>query len=259
MLVDQRRARILEIAERMGFVSLQQLVAVVEASESTVRRDLEYLDSQGHIHRTRGGATYSGDSLTDLSVRASQASVEKQAIAQHTASLISDGETVLLDGGTTTLEVARHLAGKALQVVTNSLPIASVLMNQEQIELIFIGGYVYPKTGVALGDQAVEALRNIYVSRLVMSAGGVTSEGLFNSNALLVDTERQMIRAAERVTLVSDHSKFGQRALSHLCPLDEVDQVVSDASLSQDWQDVLSERGISVRMAETTSELTPQT
>jgi DeoR/GlpR family transcriptional regulator of sugar metabolism len=257
MLVDQRRSKILELSERMGFVSLQQLAAAVEASESTVRRDLEYLDGQGHIHRTRGGAAYSGESLTDLSVRESRASVEKQAIARQTASLISDGETILLDGGTTTFEVARHLTGKALQVVTNSLPIASFLMNQEQIELIFIGGYVYPKTGVALGDQAVEALRNIYVSQLVMSAGGVTSEGLFNSNALLVDTERQMIRAAERVTLVADHTKFGQRALSHLCPLDQVDQVVSNATLSQEWQDVLRERGISVQLAEGTPELAP--
>ena len=257
MIVDERRSKILGMAEQLGFVSLQQLSAAVDASESTVRRDLEYLDRQGHIHRTRGGATYSGESLTDLSVRESRASAEKQAIAQQTADLISEGETVLLDGGTTTLEVARHLAGKALQVVTNSLPIASLLMNQHQIELIFIGGYVYPKTGVALGDQAVEALRNIYVSRLVMSAGGVTSEGLFNSNALLVDTERQMFRAAECVLLVADHTKFGQRALSHLSPLDEVDQVVSDTGLSKEWQDMLSDRGIVVRLAELPAAVTP--
>ena len=255
MLVDQRRSKILGLAEQLGFVSLQQLTSAVDASESTVRRDLEYLDSQGHIHRTRGGAAYSGESLTDLSVREICASTEKQAIARQTASLISEGETVLLDGGTTTLEVARHLVARTLQVVTNSLPIASLLMNQDRIELIFIGGYVYPKTGVALGDQAVEALRNIYVSRLVMSAGGVTSEGLFNSNALLVDTERQMIRAAEHVMLVADHTKFGQRALSHLCPLDEVDQVVTDTGLSGEWQDVLSERGIIVRLAESAAEV----
>ncbi|MCH2202289.1 MAG: DeoR/GlpR family DNA-binding transcription regulator [Fuerstiella sp.] len=250
MFVDQRRSKILDLVERMGFVSLQQLAAAVEASESTVRRDLEYLDAQGHIHRTRGGAAYSGESLTDLSVRESRASVEKQAIARHMADLISSGDTVLLDGGSTTLEVARHLTGKVLQVVTNSLPIASLMMNQERIELIFIGGYVYPKTGVALGDQAVEALRNIYVSQLVMSAGGVTSEGLFNSNALLVDTERQMIRAAEHVTLVADHTKFGQRALSHLCPLNEVNQVVSNISLGQDWQDMLRGKGITLSLAD---------
>ncbi len=249
MLAEQRRRKILEIVERNGFAPLQQLAAAVGASESTVRRDLEQLHGQGHIQRTRGGAAYAGESLTDVSVRRTQASAEKQAIARLTASLIADGETVLLDGGTTTLEVARHLTHRRLQVVTNSLPIAGLLMNQSLIELIFIGGYVYPKTGVALGDQAVEALRKIYVSRLVMSAGGITEEGLFNSNALLVDTERQMMRSAECVTLVADHSKFGQRALSHLCPLEEVDQVVSDDRLGQEWQDALSRRGIVVRRA----------
>ena len=90
-----------------------------------------------------------------------------------------------------------------------------------------------------------------------MSAGGVTSEGLFNSNALLVDTERQMFRAAERVLLVADHTKFGQRALSHLSPLDEVDQVVSDTGLSKEWQDMLSDRGIVVRLAELPAAVTP--
>ena len=136
MITDERRSKILQIAEESGFVSLQRLVAEVGASESTIRRDLEYLDTQGHLHRTRGGAAYAGESLTDFDVRQNQASREKQEIAERTAELITAGETVLLDGGTTTLEVARHLNGKPLQVVTNSLPIASLLMNQTEIELI---------------------------------------------------------------------------------------------------------------------------
>ncbi len=244
MITDERRDKILRIAEESGFVSLQRLVAEVGASESTVRRDLEFLDAQGHLHRTRGGAAYSGDSLADFDVRQNKASLEKRMIAQRTAELILPGETVLLDGGTTTLEVARHLHGKPLQVVTNSLPIASLLMNVNEVELIFIGGYVYPKTGVALGDQAVAALKNINVSRLVMSAGGVTADGLFNSNALLVETERQMIAAAERVTLVADSGKFGQRALSHLCPLESVHEIVTDDGLSEEWYETLARLGI---------------
>lgn len=246
MLSEQRRSKILQIAEESGFVSLQQLVAEVGASESTVRRDLEYLDAQGHLHRTRGGAAYGGDSLTDFDVRQNQASLQKRMIARRTAERILPGETVLLDGGTTTLEVAKYLHGKPLQVVTNSLPIASLLMNQTDVELIFIGGYVYPKTGVALGDQAVASLRNINVSRLVMSAGGVTEDGLFNSNALLVETERQMIEAAERVTLVADSGKFGQRALSHLCPLNAVHEIVTDDGLNEAWLERLAAAEIHV-------------
>lgn len=250
MITDERRDWILRIAEERGFVSLQQLVTEVGASESTIRRDLEYLDAQGQLHRTRGGAAYAGESLTDFDVRRQRASAEKQRIAMLAADLIQSGETILLDGGTTTLEVARRLHGKSLQVVTNSLPIASILMNNAAVELIFIGGYVYPKTGVALGVQAVAALRTVHVSRLVMSAGGVTADGLFNSNALLVETERQMIECAERVTLVCDSSKFGQRALSQICPLTAVDQVITDAALSEEWRETLANTGISVEIAD---------
>ena len=203
MIVDERRSRILKLAEELGFVSLQRLVSELGASESTVRRDLEFLDATGHIQRTRGGASFLGDSKTDFDARRRLASQEKQRIARRVVDLISEGETVLLDGGTTTLEVARYLVGKSLQVLTNSLPIAALLMNRAEIELIFIGGYVYPKTGVALGEQSVEALKRMHATRLVMSTGGITAEGLFNSNALLVETERQMIRAADRVTLVA--------------------------------------------------------
>ena len=248
MLSEERRSKILQIAEHSGFVSLQQLVNEVGASESTIRRDLEHLDRQGHLHRTRGGAAYAGDSITDFDVRLNRASTQKQLIAERTASLIQSGETVLLDGGTTTLEVAKRLTGKTLQVVTNSLPIASLMMNQAGVELIFVGGYVYPKTGVALGDQAVAALKNINVSRLVMSTGGVTEEGLFNSNALLVETERQMIEAAQHVTLVADNTKFGQRALSYLCPLTVVNQIVTDDELSSDWRESLTDKGIELEL-----------
>ena len=245
-VVDARRSRILQIAESAGFVSLQHLVSELGASESTVRRDLDVLDAAGHIQRTRGGAAYLADAQPDFDARRNLAIHQKQQIARRVVQMISEGETVLLDGGTTTLEVARQLSGKALQVVTNSLPIASLLMNRPEIELIFVGGYVYPRTGVALGEQSVQALRRLHVNRLVMGTGGITEEGLFNSNALLVDTERQMIETADRVMVVSDSSKFGQRALSHLCSLGVVDELVTDDGIGLEWRDVLE--GARVRL-----------
>lgn len=244
MIQEERRSRILRIAEEQGFVSLQQLAAELAASESTLRRDLESLDAAGLIQRTRGGASFLGDSQSDFDARRSRASIEKQVIARRVAELISPGETVLLDGGTTTLEVARHLTGKALQVLTNSLPIATLLMNRAEIELIFVGGYVYPKTGVALGELAVATLKTVHVGRLIMGTGGIMEDGLFNSNALLVETERQMIRASDRVMVVADSSKFGQRALSHLCNLDDVDELVTDGGMPESWRQVLESAGI---------------
>ncbi|MGH7202454.1 MAG: DeoR/GlpR family DNA-binding transcription regulator, partial [Planctomycetaceae bacterium] len=232
MLLDERREQILQITEQKGFVSLADLLGLIGASESTLRRDLEFLDGIGQVRRTRGGAAYVGESLTAFDDRTGQATREKRRIAEVAAGLIEAGEAILFDGGTTTLEVARQLSGKPVQVVTNSLPIVNLLVNQSNVDLTMIGGYLYPKTGVALGPLAVEALANVHVRRLIMSVGGITERGLFNSNALLVETERAMMAAAEEVVVVSDSSKLGHSALAHLCPLAEIDRLVVDSGIT---------------------------
>ena len=251
MLLDQRRDSILQVIEQQGFVSLQELVTRLGASESTVRRDLEYLDGIGQIRRTRGGAAYTGESITPFEERRATAIPEKQRIGRVVADLISPGETILLDGGTTTLEVARCLAGKLLQVVTNSLPIANLLAQQPSIELILIGGYLYPRTGVALGPLAAAALAELNVPRVIMGTGGITEKGLFNSNTLLVECERLMLQAAEEVWVVADSSKFGRSALAHLCELSKVTRIIVDGGLSEHWRGVIQDAGIELTLAET--------
>lgn len=249
MLPDQRRLAILQRVEAEGFASLQRLADAVGASESTVRRDLENLEGLGHVRRTRGGAAYVGEGLSALDERFSHSLPEKQLVGRAAAELVEPGEAVLLDGGTTTVEVARNLIGRQLQVVTNSLPIVNLLSNQPQIELILLGGYIYPKTGVALGPITVAALSHIHVRRLFISVGGITERGLFNSNSLLVDTERAMLEAAEEVVVVADSSKFGHSALTHLCGLDKVHRVVVDAGIPLCWHETLIQAGMKVTVA----------
>ncbi len=250
MLLDQRRDSILGIIENKGFVSLQQIVEAIGVSESTVRRDLEQLEKIGQIRRTRGGAAYIGESLTTFEDRRGRALAEKQRIGKRAAELIGSGETILLDGGTTTLEVARNLAGKSLQVVTNSLPIVNLLVGFADVELVYLGGYLYPKTGVALGSLTVEALQKIHARRLVMSVGGITEAGLFNSNSLLVETERQMLEAADEVIVVADSGKLGHTELAHLCPLDRVHRMVVDAGMTEEWKGIVRGNGIELIVAE---------
>lgn len=250
MLLDERRANVLQIVENKGFVSLAELSEQVGVSESTIRRDLEYLDGIGQIRRTRGGAAYVGESLTEFEDRRTRALPQKQRIAQAAANLIESGEAVLLDGGTTTLEVARLLIGKSLQVVTNSLPIVNLLVNQPNIELVMIGGYLYPKTGVALGPVAAASLENIHVRRLFVSVGGITEKGLFNSNALLVETERKMIDAADELVVVSDSGKLGHSALAHLCPLEVVDRIVTDSGITPDWRKTIENSGVELTVVD---------
>src|SRR3954467_9043031 len=138
MLAETRRNRLLDLITHQGYATLDELVRRLGVSESTVRRDLELLDLAGSVKRTHGGAVYAGEvrSMPAFDERTGTAVAEKRAIGQAAAALLEDGDTVLLDGGTTTLEVARALIGRRVQVVTNSLPIAQLLASSQQTDLI---------------------------------------------------------------------------------------------------------------------------
>lgn len=230
MLVEERRQKLSDIVNQRGFVPLPELVVHMGVSESTVRRDLDFLHDAGLVRRTHGGAMAVAEAavLPAFDERTSRQSKEKRKIGQRMAGLIQDGETVLLDGGTTTYEVARHLVGRSLQVVTNSLPIASLLASSRETDLVLIGGYVYPKTGVALGSMAKQAMQDLHVHRLVMSVSGLTQRGLYNGNLLLVETERVMMQCANETNVVADHAKFGQQAIAFLDDWSGIHRVVVD-------------------------------
>jgi DeoR/GlpR family transcriptional regulator of sugar metabolism len=243
MLVEERRQRVLDLVSSRGFVALADLAQAIEVSPSTLRRDLDYWHQQGVVRRTHGGAIYVGDatSLPALEERSASQLEEKRAVAAVAARRIHDGDTVLLDGGTTTLEVARQLVGRSLQVVTNSLPIAQLFASSRETDLVMLGGYVYPKTGVALGPLTVRMLEDVHVHLTVLSVGGITARGLFNSNLLLVETERAMMRCADEVVVVFDHTKVGRPALSFLCPFDEVDTLIVDPQLTPEQRGLLAQ------------------
>jgi DeoR/GlpR family transcriptional regulator of sugar metabolism len=234
MLVEERRRRVLDLVSEKGFIALVDLAKAIHVSESTLRRDLDYWHQQGVLRRTHGGAIYVADSSTlpALEERSASQLDEKRAIARAAAARIRDGDTVLLDGGTTTLEVARLLVGRPVQVVTNSLPIASLLAGDRTTDVVILGGYVYPKTGVALGPLTVRMMEEIHVQQALLSVAGITAKGLFNGNLLLVETERRMLRCADEVVVVADHTKIGRPALAFLCGLSEVDTFIVDAGLT---------------------------
>jgi DeoR/GlpR family transcriptional regulator of sugar metabolism len=235
VLVEERRQRVLDLVSQKGFAALDDLTQAIQGvSASTIRRDLEYWHQQGALRRTHGGAMYIGDagSFPALEERSANQLAEKQAIARAAAGRIQDGDTILLDGGTTTLEVARLLVGRSLQIVTNSLPIAALFASRHETDLVMLGGYVYPRTGVALGPLTVRMMEDLHVHQAVMSVGGITARGLFNSNLLLVETERQMMRCADEVVVVADHTKIGRQALAFLCELNAIDTLIVNNQLT---------------------------
>jgi len=211
------------------------------------------LESEGSARPIHAGVLYAGASPKIPHFDASQSArwEQKKAIAQRAATLIEDGETVLLDGGSTTYEVARLLVGRPLHLVTNSLPVANLLAADASSDLLLIGGNICPRTGVAQGplsDRMVAALR---VQKVVFSVAGIKEEGLYNNNVLLVATERAMMEAADEVIVVADSSKFGRQSLAHLCPLGAVDWLVADSGISDEWQEKVRSAGVNLLVAET--------
>jgi DeoR/GlpR family transcriptional regulator of sugar metabolism len=251
VLVEERRQRVLDLVSQRGFISLADLAQSVRVSESTLRRDLDYWHQQGSVRRTHGGAIYIGDgsTLPALEERSASQLEEKKAIARAAAARMKDGDAILLDGGTTTLEVAKLLVGRSMQIVTNSLPIANLFANNRETDLVMLGGYVYPKTGIALGPLTIRMLPDIHVNQALLSVSGLTAKGLFNGNLLLVETQRQIMRCADEVVVVADHTKLGRPALAFLCELNAVDTLIVDRGLTQEQRDMLSQAEVRLIVA----------
>src|SRR6516164_5686514 len=251
MLVENRRNQVLELVKGRGFIALADLARELGVSESTARRDLDHWQGRGVLKRIHGGAMSAedGQGLPALEARANTQVAEKRRVAQAAAARVRDGEAILLDGGTTTLELARCLIGRPLQIVTNSLPIANLFANSRETDLVILGGYVYPKTGVALGPLTVRMMEDIHVHQLLMSVGGITSKGLFNSNLLLVETERQMMRCADEVVVLADHTKIGRQALAFLCNLADIDTLIVDNQLNAAQRELLRQNEVRLFLA----------
>ncbi|HZT79256.1 MAG TPA: DeoR/GlpR family DNA-binding transcription regulator [Gemmataceae bacterium] len=260
MLVEERRQRVLDLVHQSGVAALADLVQQMQVSESTIRRDLDYWHQRGILKRTHGGAIYVGDGsgLPALEDRSASQTEEKRAIAKAAAARIRDGDAILLDGGTTTLEVARLLVGRPLQIVTNSLPIANLFASRRETDLVMIGGYVYPRTGVALGPLSVRMMEDVHVHQTILSVGGVTAKGLFNSNLLLVETERKMLRCADEVVVVADHTKIGRQALAYLCELSAIDTLIVDRGVTDEQRRLVQEAGVRLIVAGESAEGTDE-
>jgi DeoR/GlpR family transcriptional regulator of sugar metabolism len=251
MLADRRRNQLLELVRRQGFAPLPDLAKALDVSESTIRRDLAHLEREGAAQRTHGGAFYTGPSpnLPHFELRQSTQWDKKRAIAHAALQLIQDNNAVLLDGGSTTYEMARLLAGRPLQIVTNSLPVATLFAGEAAADLIVIGGIVHGGTGTMQGPQAESMIRSLNVRWAVISAAGVTERGLFNSNLQTAQAEQAMIDAAEEVIAVIDSTKFGHVSLAHVCSLNRITHLVADDELAPEWRERLVDAGVKLTLA----------
>jgi DeoR/GlpR family transcriptional regulator of sugar metabolism len=258
MMIAERHSRLKELLSRRGMCDLDTLAAELNVSQSTVRRDVEMLEHGGVVERTHGGVIWVGDRNNSAGPyafhqRMGYQSDVKHRIAQAASKLVQPGQTILIDGGTTTYNFAQELLGKPLQIVTNSLPIANLFLNDEQVELVLTGGVMYPRHGVLLGPMVENILASIHTKTLFMSVAGIHDGTLYNQNMLLVQAEQRMMEQTQEVVLLADSGKFGQQALSRLCPLSEIDIVVSDENLAPEQQDLVRSAGCQLILANSSS------
>lgn len=248
----------LELIRVRRFASLPELSEMLDVSESTVRRDLEYLEKQGLARRIHGGVFYTGTSpkLPHFDLQQPAEWDKKKSIAVATERLIEDGDTILMDGGSTTYELARLLVGRPLHIVTTSLPVANLFASDGISDLILIGGNICPRSGVARGPYADIMLSSVRVRKTILSVAGICDDGCFNNDLMLVETERAMMRAASEVIVVADSTKFGCQSLAHLCPLNTVNHLVVDDGITDEWREKLAAAGVDLIVAETNTTAT---
>jgi DeoR family transcriptional regulator, aga operon transcriptional repressor len=246
-----RRAERLDgILERLasdGSVSVRDLTEELGASSATVRRDLQLLEEQNLLSRSHGGAVRNG-LLYELPVRyrGGRHAEEKGRIADAAAARIADAQTVGLTGGTTTTEVARRLRNRTLTVVTNAVNIASELVISETIRLVVTGGVARTQSYELIGPLADRALEGLNVDLMFLGVDGVDASGVTTHDEIEAQTDRKMVERARRVIVVCDSSKIGGSALSSICALSEVDELITDVDAPAEHLEAVRKAGVEV-------------
>ena len=251
MQSEERQKRVEDHLAKVEFASLDELSELVDASISTVRRDLDILEGQGLIRRTHGGARLTNPKSDEFtfSTRETHQLSEKEAIGQACAGLILPNQTVIVDAGTTCFQVARHLEAKSPHIITNSLPVANAFSSSAKTEVVVSGGLIYPRLGVLVGPLAVAAFAQVHADVAILSCGGITAEVVTNSHGLLIEIQIAMMQAARRVILCVDHTKFGRQSISQLCVLEAIDTVITDQLPPDDIRAALEKGGVELILA----------
>lgn len=249
-----RRKKILEHIKESGEVMVTQLSREFNVSEVTIRNDLEHLERKNLLVRARGGAIHT-ESHVGIDQRITEKhkihAAEKAAIGKLASSLINDGETIIIDSGTTTAEIVKHLDGiKHLNVITNALNIANLLAAHPAVNVIIPGGYLRQNAMSLVGPLAEKNLRNFFVDKVFLSTDGFdTKQGIFTPNIDEAHLNGIMIEIAKEVILVTDSSKFKRKSLAFICGLDKIKKVVTDNGIATDDRKRLEEAGIEVLVA----------
>jgi DeoR family ulaG and ulaABCDEF operon transcriptional repressor len=261
MHAAEREQIILELLKQRNFIAFRDLEKRVDASPATLRRDLERMHGEGMIQRVRGGAKLAADGSEANGFPAQLSGVpfhenihknrrQKEAIGRAAASLCEAGTAIMIDGGSTTLQICPHIKGLDLQVLTNSLHIVSALLTHPGTRILVPGGSVFREQNIILSAAGDDLMPRFHAPKLFMGAAAVGIKGVMQADVVLVAAERRLIERAEEVILVVDSSKFHGSSGNVVCELREVDVVVTDSGISKASVSMLEASDIKVIVAD---------
>ena len=248
LLANQRRDQIIKLLQEDGSAKVVDLAKLFRVSEVTIRQDLDQLEAENQIIREHGGAYLKNveDQVRSFSLANTEHMDRKELIGRKAASLIESGETIILDSGSTTTEIARNLKGrKHITVITNALNIALMLGVEPGIEVMMTGGEFKPPTLSLTGQKAADFLQDIHVDKLFLATAGISLKaGLTYPSISDLVVKKAMIEAAEIVYLVADSSKMRKSAFASLGALSLINYIITDPYIKEEHRKLFTEHEI---------------
>ena len=253
-LAEQRRLRILDELNSAQNLRVNDLSNRLGVSEVSIRRDLQILETMGMLKRVHGGAVATSEHTVGeaLSDRWRQNREKKERIGRAAAAMVQRGDRIIIDSGSTPLQVAKQIAPELitagnLTMITASLPVVHEVGGNPGIHLILLGGVYLPAYDLVVGPQTIENMKNLHADKLFLGTDGLTfTHGVTTANVLEAEVDRAMVKAAREVIVVSDSSKIGLIGLISIMSLIEIDKLVTDTDASDDFVEELRHNGIEV-------------
>lgn len=248
----ERWQKILTLVRERRVVRVTDLMQVLQASSATLRRDLFKLEQMGQLKRVHGGAeAIQASQQSHLSTRAFNVSQtlnadRKRAVARVAASMCEDGDSIIINAGSTTSFMAEFLRERRMQVLTNSVPISHELIATSENRIVLPGGEVYREQGIILSPFDEDAIQHFTASKMFMSCYAITQMGIIEGDPLIARAEAKLLTRAEKLIVIADSSKFEQRGSMAVCQLSRVSTLITDSGAPKAILDVVRAAGVEV-------------
>ncbi len=257
MLEKHRQQLIKDILDQQQFASVRSLTEQLNASEATIRRDITKMAKRGEINKIRGGAeSVNGEPLkkhllsSPFIIDKEKRAKTKRLIAQRAAELCEDGDSIIINGGTSTYMMGEFLTTKQLNILTNSFVLANYITENSDSQVSLPGGEIYREQGIILSSYEKDSIEYYHGTLMFMGTPGIGKFGVMESDPLLIRSEQKLKKQTDKLVILADSSKIGKRSNFILCPLNEVDILITDSKVEPDVITLFESQGIQVILVE---------